>query len=414
MAQGPEIPGQTRAKTWWPGVLLGVGVSCHAAYQQFKLPPVLPDLLREFPHDPAIAAGFMSVYALIGLLVSQPLGRWLQGGGSQGGGLQGGGFARFHGSLARGLMIAGPLTALGCAVALLWPQSAGLFRAGRGLEGLGFAICAIAGPAIAAQSAAPRDLPLVTGLLAGWVPIGQIVGAWAAWAIPDWRFPWVLGLGFALALTLVGRFGARSASRAMPRETLSARQKRLLWLGGCIFMLWSSQYFAFMTWLTSYLDLRYGMSLRESIGAYLLPVVVLLAFNILTGWALGRGLPLLRTLIIGLLSQALVWIAAPFAEGWQGVLLLIVYGIGAGVVPTCLFQVPHRIVGGAARAGAFGIVMAARNVGVFFGPLVLGVLVKGPEDWQLGFGILTCVTFGSMALAILLRFLIGPPHGSHS
>jgi hypothetical protein len=167
-----------------------------------------------------------------------------------------------------------------------------------------------------------------------------------------------------------------------------------------------------MTWLTSYLDLRYGMSLRDSIGAYLLPVVVLLAFNIITGWALGRGLPLLRTLIIGLLSQALVWIAAPFAEGWLGVLLLIVYGIGAGVVPTCLFQMPHRIVGGAARAGAFGIVMAARNIGVFFGPLVLGVLVKGPEDWRLGFGIFTCVTFGSMALAILLRVIIGPPPAS--
>jgi hypothetical protein len=41
---------------------------------------------------------------------------------------------------------------------------------------------------------------------------------------------------------------------------------------------------------------------------------------------------------------------------------------------------PHRIVEGTARAGAFGIVMAARNIGVFFGPLVLGLLVAGPED----------------------------------
>jgi len=399
MAQGPELTEKTWAKTWWPGVFLGVGVSCHAAYQQFKLPPVLPDLLREFPHDPAVAAGFMSIYALIGLLVSQPLGRWLQGAAVAG----------FRGSLARGLTIAGPLIALGCAVALLWPESAAVFLAGRGLEGLGFAICAIAGPAIAAQSASPRDLPLVTGMLAGWVPMGQIVGAWAAWTIPDWRFPWALGLGFALALTLVGRFGAKAAGSTLPREALSAAQRRLLWLGGCVFMLWSGQYFAFMTWLTSYLELRYGMDLRSSIGAYLLPVVVLLAFNIVTGWALGRGLPLLRTLIVGLLSQALVWIAAPFAEGWAGILLLVVYGIGAGVVPTCLFQVPHRIVGGAARAGAFGIVMAARNIGVFFGPLILGVLVKGPEDWRLGFGIFTVVTFGAMALAILLRFLIGPP-----
>ena len=36
MAQGPELPGEIRGKTWWPGVLLGVGVSCHAAFQQFK------------------------------------------------------------------------------------------------------------------------------------------------------------------------------------------------------------------------------------------------------------------------------------------------------------------------------------------------------------------------------------------
>jgi predicted MFS family arabinose efflux permease len=392
-------------KTSWPGVLLGVAVSCHAAYQQFKLPPVLPDLLREFPHSPAIAASFMSIYALIGLLVSQPLGRWLQGGGSLGSG-------KFGGGLVKGLVIAGILTALGCGLALLWPESAALFLAGRGLEGLGFAICAIAGPAIAAQSAAPRDLPLVTGLLAGWVPIGQIVGAWAAWAVPDWRFPWMLGLGFALILVLVGRYGAKAAARTLPPETLSPRQKRLLWLGGCIFMLWSSQYFAFMTWLTSYLELRYGLSLRESIGAYLLPVVVLLVFNVLTGWALGRGLPLLRSLILGLLSQALVWVAAPYADGWLGGLLLVVYGIGAGVVPTCLFQVPHRIVGGAARAGAFGIVMAARNIGVFYGPLVLALVIHGPEDWGLGFGIFTVITFGSMALAILLRALTGPA-GAH-
>jgi nitrate/nitrite transporter NarK len=89
--------------------------------------------------------------------------------------------------------------------------------------------------------------------------------------------------------------------------------------------------------------------------------------------------------------------------------LLIVYGIGAGIVPTCLFQVPHRIVGGAARAGAFGIVMAARNIGVFCGPLVLGLLVQSEADWPLGFWIFTAITFGAAALATLLRLLIGPP-----
>lgn len=370
---------------------LGVGVSCACAYQQFKLPPILPDLLRAHPHEPAVAAGFMSIYALIGLMVSQPLGRWLQG----------------EGRLGRGLAFAGLVTALGGALALIWPGSSILFLAGRGLEGVGFAICAIAGPAIAAQAAAPRDLPLVTGLLAGWIPMGQIVGALVAAQFPDWRVLWWLGIVLALGLVLLGRRSAGALTRkATAEDVLTGQHKKLLWLGGSIFLLWSGQYFAFMTWLTSYLEIRYGLSLRESVSAYLLPVVVLLGFNVLTGWALGRGLPLLRALILGLLSQAIVWLAAPFAEGWLGIALLLVYGIGAGVVPTCLFHLPHRIVGGAARAGAFGIVMAARNIGVFLGPLVLGILVEGPQDWPLSFAIMAGATLGATMLAILLRALL--------
>ena len=84
MATRPVGTSDIHHRTWWPGVALGVSVSCACAYQQFKLPPILPDLLREHPHAPAVAAGFMSVYALIGLMVSQPLGRWLQGEGRLG------------------------------------------------------------------------------------------------------------------------------------------------------------------------------------------------------------------------------------------------------------------------------------------------------------------------------------------
>jgi MFS family permease len=398
---GPVGTSEFHHRTWWPGVALGVGVSCACAYQQFKLPPVLPDLLRVHPHNAAVAAGFMSIYALIGLMVSQPLGRWLQGNGRPG--LTGSG----QGRLGAGLALAGLVTAAGGALALIWPDSSILFLAGRGLEGLGFAVCAIVGPVIAAQAAAPRDLPLVTGLLAGWIPMGQIVGAVVAAQFPDWRVLWWLGIALALGLVLLGRRGTGALSRkASAEDVLTAGQKKLLWLGGSIFLLWSGQYFAFMTWLTSYLEIRYGLSLRESVGAYLLPVVVLLGFNILTGWALGRGLPLLRTLVLGLLSQVVVWMAAPFAESWVGVALLLLYGVGAGIVPTCLFQVPHRIVGGTARAGAFGIVMAARNIGVFLGPLVLGVLVKGPEDWPLSFHIMTGATLIATALALILRWLL--------
>lgn len=382
---------EVRHTTWWPGVALGMGVACVATFQQFKLPPVLPDLLRAHPHDPAVAAGFMSIYALVGLMVSHPLGRWLRGG--------------VH-RLGRGLFLAGCVTAIGCAVALARPDSAILFLTGRGLEGLGLALCAIAGPAIAAQAAAPRDLPLVMGILAAWVPVGQVVSALVAISFPDWRVLWWVGLVLALGLVVLGLRSAGAIARQSTLEAaLTAHQKRLLWLAGSTFFLWSVQFFAFTTWLTLYLEIRYGLSLRQSIGIYILPFSVLLAFNIITGWALGRGVPLLRALIVGLVLQALVWIGAPFADTtWFGVALLLVYGFSAGVVPTCLFQVPHRIVGGTARAGAFSIIMTMRNVGVLLGPLLWGVLVDGPEDWPPTFALCAGIALSAAALTLVLRW----------
>lgn len=54
----------------WKGVIFGVGIAAFAAYQQFKLPVVLPVLLERYGYDRVLAGGFMSVYALTGLVLS--------------------------------------------------------------------------------------------------------------------------------------------------------------------------------------------------------------------------------------------------------------------------------------------------------------------------------------------------------
>ena len=72
----PNTPRES-VKTSWSRVAFGVGLSAFVAYQQFKLPPVLPGFLAEHPHDPIVAAGFMSIYALVGLLASAAIGGWL-------------------------------------------------------------------------------------------------------------------------------------------------------------------------------------------------------------------------------------------------------------------------------------------------------------------------------------------------
>jgi len=59
-----------RRQTSWFGVALGLGLGTLAAYHLFKLPPALPILLELYDYGMVTAGGFMSVYAIIGLLTS--------------------------------------------------------------------------------------------------------------------------------------------------------------------------------------------------------------------------------------------------------------------------------------------------------------------------------------------------------
>jgi hypothetical protein len=69
----------------------------------------------------------------------------------------------------------------------------------------------------------------VTGLLAGWIPMGQIVGALVAAQFADWRVLWWLGLVLALGMIALGyRSHGALARRSSAEEPLTPRQTRLL------------------------------------------------------------------------------------------------------------------------------------------------------------------------------------------
>ena len=63
-------PSDSPSETNWTGVLFGFAIAAMAAFQQFKLPPILPDLLTLYSYDRVFAGGLMSIYAVIGLLAS--------------------------------------------------------------------------------------------------------------------------------------------------------------------------------------------------------------------------------------------------------------------------------------------------------------------------------------------------------
>jgi predicted MFS family arabinose efflux permease len=376
-----------RDRTDWNGVAFGITLACLIAFQQFKLPPVLPGLIATYDWDRTLAGGFMAVYGLAGLVLSVPIGRAMQHRGM---------FGLLLGSLL--------LFILGNLVSLALPALGGVVLLGRTLEGIAFAVGAVAGPAFASRSAARRDLGLVVGLMATWIPVGQLVATGLALLFSRWQDLWLAAIGATLLLGLwalaLRRHETFAAQGAMGQggTAIGQRQRWALIATAAIFLLWSMQYFAYMTWLPQYLVEVTRLGNTAATAAYALPVAVLLGFNILTGVLLGAGVPLAMLLLGALGAQALVWWLIPVTHGVEaGAALLVLYGVGAGITPTCLFALPAAIMGRAAGPAAFGIIMAGRNLGVLAGPVLLAAVTQPPAGWTFAWPL-----FGSTTLLALL------------
>ncbi len=360
------------------GVAFGALLAVLAAYHQFKLPPVLPLLIDQYGHDPRVAGGFMSVYALAGLALSPVLGPLIER----------------HG-MAGYLYAAFALFAGGGALALGWPESGLVMLVSRSLEGAGFAVLAIVGPVLVTGHAGTRFLALAIGVTATWIPTGQLIATVAARPIladGTWEFLWWGGLAgtAAMAAWTMMRGRARKPASAAPwqgrRDAAEARGDRtrrtLLLAAAGMFCLWSTQFIAYMTWLPSYLVSVHGLDPGDAVLGYTVPIVTLLVFNLLAGYAMNRGVRVGPLLTVALIGQAAVWAMLPVTgAGWTGIVSLVAYGIAAGIVPTCLFALPNAIEG-AGRPGAFATLMTGRNLGVLVGPLLLGWLFSVTADWN--------------------------------
>ena len=170
----------------WTGIAFGLALACFAAYQQFKLPPALPVLLETYRYDRTLAGAFMSVYAVAGLAFSLLFGRLLERKGVVG-----------------PTLVALALSMAGTGLVLALPESGWMVLLGRALEGIGFAFLAICGMLLANANASARHLPLVVGMTAAWIPVGQLAAmllAPIAFAWQGWQPLWIVALSGALAL----------------------------------------------------------------------------------------------------------------------------------------------------------------------------------------------------------------------
>ncbi len=410
-ASGQHAPEQNTAPTGggaersqnevnWGGIAYGLAIAVFAAYLHLKLPPVLPEMLVLYGYDRLLAGSFMSIYALIGLVVSLKFGDAM----------------RRLGAVSF-IYAAFALSALAAPLMLFWPENTWLFLLARGIEGVAFAILAIAGPAICNRNAGKAGLAVAAGVSATWIPLGSLaanfiaVTAGNAWS---WRTLWIAGVVLALVLTLWTRVLARrnvvrfDQTRAAATARLDSQQRRAAFCMALCFCLWSTQLLAYLTWLPEFLVAARGLSFNQAILGYSVPVTIVAIFCLVAIPILRAGVPVTVLLPITLVIQAVVWFTSPLTgELLAAFLVLGLYGMAAGLTPSCLFALPATVFG-LAGAGPreTSILMMGRNVGSLLGPILLAALVNLTGGWEIINPVFGAISLASAGVALYLHGML--------
>ena len=394
-------PNTQRVSTNWTGVSYGIVLGFVAAYFQFKIPPVLPILLNDHNYDKFIAGGFMSIFAIAGMIISVSIGKQITK----------------HGAI-KYLGGAFILLMTGSILGLLAPESGTVMLLSRMIEGFGAAVLAVCMTAFANMNAGPRHLPIIIALQATWIPVGQLIAnliAQPAVAIGEWQPVWWTGIFATIAIGTWTLFLIRSNrvdfgsqveelknSETIKIQPIKKEEKKKLYLASVLFFLWQAQFMAYFTWLPVYLvDVR-DFTADDAVMINQIPVIILLLFALITGLILKSGVGVFPLLVSSLTLQAVSWFLIPIADNlFIGTLSLVAWGIAAGITPTCLWSLPSVLLGGhRADTQAFALVLTGRYLGILAGPLIAVAVYKITENW-----ISAAFTFGGITIICSLATL---------
>lgn len=385
-----------QGETRWAGVLAIVGAGVVASLQVGKVIIAAPLLRQDMGLDLASVGTLTAVFSLLGVV---------------GGIAAGGVIARFG---ARRMLLLGLLaTALGTTLGAMAP-SYGLLLASRVVEGLGFLMITVAGPAALQRMVSASGRDFAFALWSCYMPTGMAVAMLASQAFDHWQaYWWCAGAAVAVALASVAALvpvgeSTTSASlswRGMRQDTvdtLGAAGPVLLALS---FTLYSLMFFALFTFLPVLLMEQLGLTLAQA-GLY---SAIASAANIIGN--LGAGVLLAR----GWRRSTLI----ACASATMGVVALLIFQSVLPAMPTFLLCVLFSAVGGlipatllgtaplvaprpALTAASVGLVMQGSNLGQVIGPVTVGGVIDR-YGWGAASYVVLAAAVGGLVIAAGLR-----------
>lgn len=379
-----------RERTDWAGVMTVVAAGVVAAMQVGKGLIAGPLLQSDLGLDLPALGWITSVFAIVGVV----------------GGMTAGAFVASAGD-RRLLAIGMAMLALGSFGGAA-SHAFALLLLSRIVEGFGFLLVVVAGPAILMRLVTSDRRDLVFSLWSCFMPAGMAVAMLTGPLFADWQAIWRSN-GLITLASLVSIFLAVSPSRETSSiaasfrddatETLTSRGPVLLFV---LFSLYSLMSFT----LSSFLPILLVQRMHVSLGTVgLLSAIITLVNvigNLAAGHLLSRGFARGRLIASAALLTGVfgLWIFLSQSGGNLIFGLCVLFSAIGGLIPaTLISSVPILSPRPALAPLAMGLLMQGSNLGQLVGPVAVGTAIER-NGWSsgaafIGVGALLCIVLAN-------------------
>lgn len=382
------------AKATWAAVPVIVGAGIVASLQVGKAAILAPLLQADLHLDLASVGWLTAVFAILGALGGIPVGAIVASIGDR-----------------RILLLGLGATALGAALGAI-ASSYSILLVSRVIEGLGFLLITVSGPALLQRAVSAERRNFAFALWSCFMPTGIALAMLTAPLFAGWRtYWWWSGALAIVALLCVALFvpsldtRSRLSWRGLASDaiaTVRADGPRLL---SASFALYSLMFFALFSFLPVLLVDRMGVSLRT---AGLLSAVATSANilgNLAAGALLTRGINRstlvgAASVIMGLTSVSVFLSVLPDTPTF---LLCVAFSAVGGLLPATLLATTP-VAAPAARLApvVMGLVMQGSNLGQAIGPVAVGGAIDR-FGWSAAAVITGVASLLGLMLAVLIR-----------
>lgn len=378
-------------------VLAGVVACMHLG----KVAIVTPALQHEFSRGAGAIGWLGATFASIGALVGVPAGAAVAAAGD------------------RRMLVAGLASiAVGSVLgALAGPWI--VLPLSRLVEGLGFVLVSVAGPAILQRLVAAPDRNLALAMWSCYVPAGIALVLLAGPWFDDWRTLW--WLSGAAAAGIAGMGLACIPSATVPRSAVSRRLGaevlHVLRSGGPLavascFLLYSLMFYALFAFLPVLLleRLQTGPAVVGPLSA--LACAANVVGNLAAGGLIARlGRPRLVAVSAAIMGACAAGIFFATEQPLLTYLLCVLFSMAGGLIPsTLLSSVPVLTPSASLAPIGVGLAMQGSNLGQTLGPLLLGSLIER-QGWPAAGALVMAASV--LLLAVVPKLRAGLTRPSH-